>query len=72
MWAVSAHRVESEIAAELPEGRLRMLLPIHLKNTCVMRHDTDEQVMDDVKAAIVSNYPDDQDTGFAEGALGTF
>lgn len=70
-WAkrLVQERVDKEVFVELPNQTLGALLPIHLKTTCVLCHGDDKQVMPDVKAAIVSNYPDDQATGFAEGDL---
>ena len=62
-------RVDKEVYVELPDQTLGALLPIHLKSTCLLCHGNDQQVTQDVKAAIVSNYPDDQATGFAEGDL---
>lgn len=63
------NRVDKEVFVELPDQALGALLPIHLKSTCILCHGNDEQVTPDVKAAIVSNYPNDQATGFAEGDL---
>jgi hypothetical protein len=70
-WAQSfvKDRVDKEVYVELPDQTLGALLPIHLKTTCILCHGNDEQVMPEVKAAIVSNYPDDQATGFSEGDL---
>ena len=70
-WAAKfvADRVDREIDVELADDGLGVLLPIHLKSTCLMCHGPDKQLMPDLKAAIVSNYPDDQATGFSEGEL---
>ena len=70
-WATSfvQNKVAEEVYLELPDQGLGALLPIRLKATCTLCHGTNEQVTPDVKAAIVSNYPDDQATGFAEGDL---
>lgn len=71
IWAASfvADRIEADTFVELPNQTLGALLPIRLKITCVLCHGNEEQVASEVKAAIVSNYPDDQATGFAEGDL---
>ncbi len=70
-WAASfvADQVDREINVELPDEALGVLLPIHLKSTCVVCHGPDQQLMPDLKAAIVSSYPDDEATGFVEGDL---
>lgn len=70
-WAASFvnDRVEDDVAVELSNNGLGVLLPIRLQATCTLCHGTDQQVMPEVKAAIVSNYPKDQATGFSEGAL---
>lgn len=70
-WAASfvAEKVEQPIEVALPNNELGVLLPIRLKTTCLLCHGDREQVMPEVKAAIVSNYPNDQATGFSEGDL---
>ena len=70
-WAVPFvnSQVEREVAVELPENGLGLLLPIRLQTTCTLCHGSDEQISPDVKAAIVSNYPQDRATGFAEGDI---
>ena len=62
-------RVDRQIEVELGNDGLGVLLPIHLKSTCLLCHGPEKQLMPDLKAAIVSNYPDDQATGFSEGDL---
>ncbi len=71
VWAQSfvKDRLDEEVFVALPDQTLGALLPIHLKTTCLLCHGNDEQVMPEVKAAIVSNYPNDQATGFSEGDL---
>ena len=68
-WATSfvSKRVETPIEVELPEDGLGVLLPIRLKATCTLCHGTEKQIMPEVKAAIVANYPQDDATGFSEG-----
>jgi len=70
-WAVSfvTNQIENEVEVELPENGLGVLLPIRLKATCTLCHGTDDQVMPEVRAAIATDYPEDQATGFAEGDL---
>lgn len=70
-WAANfvADQVDHEVEVELKDDGLGVLLPIHLKMTCLMCHGPDKQLMPDLKAAIVSNYPEDQATGFSEGDL---
>ncbi|WP_375202269.1 Tll0287-like domain-containing protein [Hyphococcus sp.] len=49
-----------------PQGRqLRYMKPIMTGGPCTLCHGTD--VSDEVKAAILARYPDDQATGFALG-----
>jgi hypothetical protein len=62
-------KIADGVMVELPGRELGVLLPIHLKSTCLLCHGSNDEVMPDVRAAIVSNYPDDQATGFAEGDL---
>ncbi len=70
-WAARfvENKVENPIDVALPNNELGVLLPIRLKATCTLCHGSDEQVMPDVKAAIVSNYPNDTATGFSEGDI---
>jgi len=70
-WAASFvnEHIESPVNVELPNDALGVLLPIRLKATCTICHGTDEQIMPEVKAAIVSNYPDDNAMGFSEGDI---
>lgn len=70
-WAASfvAEKTAEATFVELPEERLGALLPIKLKQTCLMCHGKDAEILPEVKAAIVSSYPQDQATGFAEGDL---
>lgn len=70
-WAAGyvKDRVEKETVVALPNDKLGVLLPIRLQATCTLCHGTGDQLMPDVKAAITSNYPKDQATGFAVGDL---
>ena len=61
--------IEKPIEVALPNDKLGVLLPIRLKATCTLCHGNDNQVTPEVKAAIVSNYPNDAATGFAEGDI---
>jgi hypothetical protein len=53
----------------LDDGRLGVLLPIHLKAACVLCHGPKDKIVPDVRASLVSHYPQDQATGFQEGDL---
>ena len=70
-WAAAfvEDQVQEQVAVELPDRSLGVLTPIRLMTACTMCHGTDEQILPEVKAAIVSNYPDDRATGFAEGDI---
>ncbi len=70
-WAASfvTTQTQEPTFVALPQDRLGALLPIRLKATCLMCHGTEPEILPEVKAAIVSNYPKDQATGFAEGDL---
>ncbi len=52
-----------------PGGELGALLPIRLKAECQMCHGPAETIDDEVMAAILEVYPDDQAVGFTEGDL---
>ena len=70
-WAagfVNDH-IADQVEIALSDDRLGVLVPIRLKSTCLLCHGPRENLMPDVKAAIASNYPDDQATGFSEGDL---
>lgn len=45
------------------------LLPIKLQPQCVMCHGPSEQILPEVKSALVDRYPQDQATGFEIGEL---
>ena len=64
-----AKKTDHEVVVALPDNGLGILMPIHLKQTCTLCHGNREEIMPEVRAAIVSNYPDDQATGFAAGDL---
>ncbi|MCH5373501.1 MAG: DUF3365 domain-containing protein [Planctomycetes bacterium] len=70
-WSKSL--VERQIAEPqlvgLGNGELGVLLPIRLKATCLLCHGPADQIAPEVKAALASDYPDDQATGFQEGDL---
>ena len=70
-WAsqLVADQVENEVAVELADDGLGVLLPIRLMAACTLCHGSEHQIKPDVKAAIDSNYPNDQATGFSEGDL---
>ena len=52
-----------------PAGELGALLPIRLKAECQMCHGPAETIDQEVMAAILEVYPDDQAVGFSEGDL---
>jgi hypothetical protein len=70
-WASSfvSNRVSDPTYVALENEKLGALLPIRMKSTCLMCHGSDQDILPEVKAAIVSNYPKDKATGFAEGDL---
>ena len=53
----------------LDEDRLAALLPIHTMTACVLCHGPKDQIVPEVRAALVSHYPEDQAIGFHEGDL---
>lgn len=65
--------VDAQVAdpqfVDLDDGRLGALLPIRLKTPCLLCHGPRDEIVPDVKAALVSHYPEDQATGFQEGDL---
>lgn len=70
-WAAGfvKQKIEQPVDVALPDDGLGVLLPIRLQATCTLCHGSDQQIMPDVKAAIVSNYPNDSATGFSEGDI---
>ena len=71
VWAREfvAQRVEQPLQVALPNDALGLLMPIRLQATCLMCHGHEDQIFPEVKAAVVSAYPDDEATGFSEGDL---
>ena len=70
-WAqpLVEQRVEQPAFVDLPTGQLGALLPIRLQAPCLLCHGATENISDDVKEALASNYPLDQATGFELDAL---
>jgi len=62
-------RVDQPQFASATDGTLAMLLPIKLKQECLMCHGAVDQMDTQVVAALERLYPDDAATGFAEGDL---
>lgn len=62
-------RVDEPRYARADDGTLAMLLPIRLKQECLMCHGAVDAMDPKVVAAIDRKYPDDAATGFAEGDL---
>jgi hypothetical protein len=52
-----------------PDGELGALLPIRLKAECQMCHGPSDAIDEEVMAAILEAYPDDQAVGFSDGDL---
>ncbi len=71
VWAREfvAQRVAQPLQVALPNDALGLLMPIRLQATCLMCHGHQDQILPEVKAAVVSAYPDDEATGFSEGDL---
>ncbi len=70
-WAatfVTARTPEPTVLAH-HDGRLAALLPIRIKPQCLMCHGKEENIPDEVKAAIQERYPTDAAIGFTEGDL---
>jgi hypothetical protein len=51
------------------DGRLGVLLPIYLKNQCLLCHGPAATIPEALRAELKRLYPDDQATGFAENEL---
>ncbi len=70
-WAVDfvQDRIAEPQHVALPDDGLGVLLPIPLKDTCLQCHGNDEQILPEVKDAILALYPGDAATDFAEGDL---
>jgi hypothetical protein len=60
-------KLTEEIYVSLPDNKLGALIPIRLQNTCLMCHG--KQISNDLKAVILTHYPEDEATGFDEGDL---
>jgi hypothetical protein len=70
-WArewVASRTTEATFKAH-PDGRLGVLLPIHLKAQCVVCHGSPAQFVDSVRLELAASYPDDQAVGFEVGDL---
>lgn len=70
-WAVQLvrQRVADPQIVALEDRQLGVLLPIHLKAACVLCHGPKDEIVPDVRASLVTHYPQDQATGFREGDL---
>lgn len=55
--------------AVLSNQQVAALLPIKLQPQCVMCHGPTEQILPEVKSALVDRYPQDRATGFEIGQL---
>ncbi|MCA9083298.1 MAG: DUF3365 domain-containing protein [Planctomycetaceae bacterium] len=62
-------RVAEPRFVSLPGETLGAFLPIMLQKKCELCHGPEDQIADDVKAAIKLQYPNDQAMGFVEGDL---
>jgi len=70
-WAETyvADMVEDPTWVGGPDGELGALLPIRLKAECQMCHGPVETIDQEVMAAILEAYPDDQAVGYSDGDL---
>lgn len=70
-WAKSLVEARTEGPSVLAhsDGRLGVLLPIHVKQQCLTCHGVAEAIPAEVQIAIKARYSDDAATGFAEGDL---
>ncbi len=70
-WAADfvSDQVTEPQFVELESQTLGALLPIRLKDTCLMCHGTRDQIPSDVHTAIRANYPQDQAIDFAANDL---
>lgn len=71
VWAQAwvDERVDQPKFSAADDGSLAMLLPIKLKQECLMCHGAKDQMESQVVETIERLYPDDTATGFAEGDL---
>lgn len=70
-WA--QHAVDQQVTEPsyfaLDDAHLGVLLPIRMMPACVLCHGPKDEIVPEVRAALVSHYPEDQATGFREGDL---
>jgi hypothetical protein len=66
-WAseVVATRTPGPAFFAHPDGRLGVLLPIRLKEQCLICHGSRDQIVEAVRTELAANYPNDQAVGFA-------
>jgi hypothetical protein len=70
-WAAKyvQQQVTEPVFVALESDKLGALLPIRLKDTCLMCHGSQQQIPPDVWTAIRANYPQDQAIDFAANDL---
>ncbi|MDG2015017.1 MAG: DUF3365 domain-containing protein [Pirellulaceae bacterium] len=70
-WAVGfvKERVNDEVTLQLPNNGLGVLLPIRVQTICINCHGQPNEMDPSIFAAVLSNYPDDNATGFKVGDL---
>lgn len=70
-WADSLveDRVAQPTFVSLADSKLGAFLPIMLQKKCELCHGPRDEIAQDVLAALETNYPNDQATGFREGDL---
>ncbi len=62
-------RVDEAHYFALDDDRLGALLPIRTLEACVLCHGPKDEIVPEVRASLISHYPEDQATGFHEGDL---
>lgn len=66
-WVVS-RTTEASFTAHT-DGRLGVLLPIRLKEQCLVCHGSTTQIVEPVKRELAAHYPEDRAVGFGIGDL---
>ncbi len=61
--------VDQKVLLTSSEGALGVLIPIRLKEPCMMCHGPDGFIAEEVHSAIDEHYPNDSATGFEPGEL---
>lgn len=61
--------VDRKVLMTSSDGALGVLIPIRLKEPCVMCHGPEDFIAEEVHAVIEEHYPNDRATGFEPGEL---